>query len=175
MSPAALHWCKTGGNASSKANLKLLTPTTRKTLENEVTFANYLQKAGYSTAHHGKWHLELDPKEKGYDETDGPLGNGAVREFTSESHPTDIFEITSRATDFIKKSKEANKPFFIQMSYLALHAYRNASQKNIGSFEKIAARQDERDIKRAALTEDLDEGVGLLVSNLEKMGLLENT
>jgi len=157
-------------------NYKLQPPTSRRSLdEEEVTFASYLQRAGYVTAHYGKWHIGGGgPEKKGYDESDGDIGNEASGKY-KDRNPVDIVGMTERAKVFIDKAVEKKQPFFIQMSYLALHSPENASQKNMVKFSELYPDKRIRSVQRIALTADLDEGVGVLLDYLEKMKMVDNT
>jgi arylsulfatase A-like enzyme len=43
----------------------------------ETTIAEVLKRAGYATAHFGKWHVgRVSPAQHGLDESDGPTNNG---------------------------------------------------------------------------------------------------
>ena len=46
--------------------------------ENETSIPKMIKSANskYKTAHFGKWHQSLTPSDVGYDESDGPTGNG---------------------------------------------------------------------------------------------------
>lgn len=176
MSPAALHWCKIGPSRTASANTKLIPPVNRNSIEKEATFPQFLQKAGYATAHFGKWNIDGGgPENYGYDVSDGNLSNEASDKFSEPDNPTDIFGMTSRAVQFMEQQKKANKPFYIQLSYLALHSVYHASPKNISKFEKLGNYTRERDLQRRALTLDLDEGVGKLMQAIEELQLADNT
>lgn len=122
MSPAQLHWTKAAPTFGESAGYKLVAPTLRKSIRSEeTTIAELLRTAGYATAHYGKWHISGGgPERHGYDESDGDTGNGDAAPHKGDN-PVDIFGMGRRAAAFMEKSKKAGKPFFIQMSYHALH------------------------------------------------------
>jgi len=140
MSPASLNWTKAGKAATANNNFKLIPPSNVQVFGERATFAEYLQSAGYVTAHFGKWHLGVEPTEHGYDVSDGNIGNEASGKY-KDPNPTDIFGMTDRAVAFMKAQQKVEKPFFMQLSYLALHSPENASQKNIEKFEKLMESQ----------------------------------
>jgi len=113
-SPAQLHWTKA---APAVPGRKLTEPRLIKDLSrDERTIAELLQRAGYATAHYGKWHIAGGgPGAHGYDEHDGDTGNENAFKFT-DPNPVDIFEMADRAAKFMEKSQKANKPFYIQLS-----------------------------------------------------------
>ena len=104
MSPAALKWGR-AGSSIHHPSLKLLTPSTRKSLADEPVFPQFLKKVGYTCAHFGKWHLGVDPAQKGFDVSDGNIGNEASAKYSDPDNPVDIFGMTERATAFMKKAK----------------------------------------------------------------------
>jgi hypothetical protein len=98
----------------------------REITASEITIGELLQSVGYATAHFGKWHINGGgPASHGYDEGDGNIGNEYAHEF-SDPNPADIFGMAKRAVAFMERNKRANKPFFVQISWHALHAPQNA-------------------------------------------------
>ncbi|MDP4625401.1 MAG: sulfatase [Akkermansiaceae bacterium] len=176
MTCARLQWTKAAPVLTAADGYKLIPPVHRKAIrEDETTIAEVLKTAGYATAHYGKWHLSGGgPEQHGYDESDGDTGNEQSGRFKGYN-PVDIYGMGTRAAAFMEKSNEAGKPFFIQMSYNALHSPENASPESIAKFTALMPNSPERIIQRAALTYDLDAGVGKLLADLDALGLRENT
>ena len=175
MSPAALKWAKAGPPVKASGNYKLLPPESRKSLSGEVCFSSLLQEVGYATAHLGKWHIGGGgPEKNGYDLSDGDIGNEAAAKY-KDPNPVDIVGMTARAAKFMETNVMANKPFYLQLSYLALHKPENASKKNIAKYAKLFPSAKERVVQRMALTTDMDEGVGVLLAHLDRLGITKNT
>lgn len=90
-------------------------------------FAGELQKAGYQTAHIGKWHMGNDALPRpGYDYWACLPGQGrcidpVLYEYgqldTLEGYVTDI--LTEKAVNFIQKN--ADQPFFLYLGHKAMH------------------------------------------------------
>ena len=175
-SPAALHWTKAAKSISGSHNFKLLPPRNIKALsESETTIGEILQKAGYKTAHFGKWHINGGgPGKHGYDVHDGDIGNEYAFNY-KDPNPADIYGMAKRACNFMESAKKDGKPFFIQMSFHALHAPQNAMKDSIQKYEKLATKGNEKEIGRAALSENLDTGVGIVLKHLNKLGLDKKT
>lgn len=125
-SPAQLHWTKA---APPEAGHKLLEPRLIKSISaNEITVAELLHEAGYATAHYGKWHIRGGgPGPHGYDEHDGDTGNENAYQF-KDPNPVGIFGMVDRAAAFMEKNAKAKKPFYIRLSWNALHAAENTNQ-----------------------------------------------
>jgi arylsulfatase A-like enzyme len=87
----------------------------------------------------------------------------------------DIFGMGLRAVDFMKRSQAAQKPFFIQMSYNALHYPENATPALLEKYRKLVSGANDKEVGRAAIAEDLDRGVGELLAKVDAMGLSKNT
>jgi arylsulfatase A len=172
-SPAQLHWTKA---APPETGHKLIEPQLIKSIsKDETTFAELLHNAGYATAHYGKWHISgAGPGQHGYDEHDGDTGNENAFKFT-DPNPVDIFGMAERASAFMEKYAKAKKPFFIQLSWNALHASENANKATLAKYEKLPNVRNPKQVTVAAITEDLDTGVGRVMETIDRLGLSKNT
>lgn len=91
------------------------------------------------------------------------------------SPTADIFGMAKRAADFMAESQKAGKPFFIQLSWHALHAPENALQKTLAKYQGQGERGGGKKSSRAAIAEDLDTGVGMVLEALDELGLSDST
>lgn len=141
----------------------------------QTTVGEVLGESGYRTAHFGKWHISGGgPEENGYLASDGDVGNEAASQFV-DPNPVDIFGMAERAGEFIAESAAEGEPFFVQLSWLALHSPGNARPETIAEVRERVGRANSRTIERLALAEDLDEGVGQLLDLLDELELAEDT
>ena len=92
----------------------------------QQTFPKLLQKAGYSTAIIGKWHLISDPT--GFDHWEILPGQGSYYnpEFinkdgrhTEKGYVTEL--ITDKCLEWLKTIKDSGKPFMLMMHHKAPH------------------------------------------------------
>ena len=173
-SPAAMHWTKA---APAETGHKMIEPRNIKQLnQSEVTIGELLRDAGYATAHYRKWHIKGGgPAANGYDEGDGDIGNEYAHQY-GDPNPADIFGMARRATAFMEKNKKANKPFFIQMSWHALHAPQNALKTTLAKYaQKMGGSVEDKRVGSAAIAENLDTGVGMVIDAVDRLGLTDNT
>jgi hypothetical protein len=158
--PARLHWTKA---APPEAGHKLVEPRLIKQLaDEETTVGELLRSVGYATAHYGKWHIGGGgPGRHGCDEHDGDTGNEHAFQF-QDPNPVDIFGMAERAERFMRRNRDAGKPFFIQLSWNALHAADNALRATLSKYKRQAGVADnetaDKRVAVAAITEDLDTG-----------------
>lgn len=156
--------------------------------DNEVTLAEGLQRAGYSTGMAGKWHLGYKekkylPTNKGFDtwfglpysndykkpwvQTEEPLG--LYRNTEMVEHPVNQDSLTVRYTEeavnFIR-NQGSEKPFFFYLAYNMPHtpihttdAFRGKSSAGL----------------YGDVIETIDWSVGEVLKALEEQGLTENT
>ena len=170
-----------------------------KVFRRELTIPKILKKAdtSYVTAHFGKWDARYDdftPEEMGYDFSDGLTSNntgGGKKTLTKEgietpfimgeqwpkvyNDPKLIFSLTQRSNNFIEEQTQNNKPFFIQISHYAVHLAITYSQKNIDKYCKAEKGQKHFVPEFAAMTEDMDEGIGMILDKLSSLGIADNT
>ncbi|MEE2934731.1 MAG: sulfatase [Planctomycetota bacterium] len=173
-SSAAMHWTKA---APPERGHKMIEPRNIRAIPaSEITIGELLQSAGYATAHYGKWHIKGGgPAAHGYDEGDGDIGNEYAHEY-GDPNPADIAGMAQRAIVFMEKNKKANRPFFIQMSWHALHAPQNAMKATLAKYaQKMGRSVDEKRVGTAAIAENLDTGVGMVVDAIDRLGLADNT
>ena len=175
-SPAQLHWTKAAPSVTADHGYKMIGPTLKKSIAaSETTIAELLKELGYATAHYGKWHITGGgPGAHGYDESDGDTGNNDAAPH-KDPNPVDIFGMGERASAFMAKSAAAKKPFFIQLSYHALHYPENASAAATKKYQALYPRGNAKEIGRAAISDDLDRGVGLLMQQIDQLNLSDNT
>lgn len=124
----------------------------------EVTIAEILQKEGYATMISGKWHLgrepEFWPENQGFDVNSGghalgaptrnktangyfsPYGNPRLEDGPAGEYLTD--RQTDEAIRFIENNKDG--PFFIYLSYYAVHNPMQAKEEHITMFTDKAER-----------------------------------
>jgi len=140
-----------------------------------TTLGEVMQTAGYTTAHFGKW--SPGPPEAGlefYDTSDGAQGNGEGNN-NDPDNPKDIFGITERAIAFMEESVSKGKPFYMQLSHFAPHVGITALDATIEKWNGIEPGEVHTDPAYAAMHENLDTGIGMILDKLRELGVEENT
>lgn len=155
--------------------------------ETPITIPKILQtiNPNYRTAHFGKWGIDVDPSNLGYDESDGITGNkdGGFDfrnnkkqwQNTTSQDPKKIFSVTQRAVQFIEKQASTKTPFFLQVSHYAVHSDIMMRKETLGKYQSISKGTRHRHTGFAAMTEDLDSGLGILLEKVKEFGLDKNT
>ena len=165
----------------------------------ETTIGDALKKLGYYTGVIGKWHMgfpeQYQPNYRGFDYFYGflsgsrsyyplpastnatTLNNNRLRynkqaldETKMSFYTTDLF--TDKAIEFMDESKTQNKPFFLYLSYNAIHGPLNALDADILPYLGLT---DQVRRTTGGMTASFDKSVGKLLDYLERNGLRENT
>jgi arylsulfatase A len=142
--------------------------------------------ANYTAAHFGKWGIDVDPSVLGYDYSDGITGNkeGGFSYKSSKKiqwgntiteDPKKIFSTTQSAIDFIESQAKSKTPFFLQVSHYAVHSDIMAREETLEKYKNKAKGRYQKHEGFAAMTEDLDTGVGLLLDRVKDLGLEGDT
>lgn len=158
----------------------------------EVTLAEALKAAGYRTALFGKWHLgaheDHGPKKQGFDEHFG-IRNGFIDNynhyFLHRNGYHDLYEGTKevfaegeyfpdlmirRSLSFIEENRE--DPFFLYVPFNIPHYPEQALEE----FTKLYADSDEEELRSyGPILSSTDHYIGLVIEQVEKLGLLEDT
>lgn len=158
----------------------------------EITLAEALKQAGYTTGHFGKWHLGPKPhypQNNGFDVNVGGTQAGAPLSFfypqwkdnpPVTGKPGDYLtnRVTDEALSFIDKNRE--KPFFLHLSYYAVHTPIEAPKHVVYRYNKKAEKLKKGggttpNPTYAAMVDVLDSNVGRVMGRLKELGLDEKT
>ncbi|REJ69078.1 MAG: DUF4976 domain-containing protein [Planctomycetota bacterium] len=145
--------------------------------DEEITLAEWIKRhrPDYATAHFGKWHLAGGgPVKHGYDAGDPATGN-AFGNSPAEEDPKLIFSVTERATNWMGEQVAAGRPFFLQVSHYATHLpiqYLSTTHRQVAAREPGARHTN---VGFAAMSEDLDAGVGRVLERVRQLEIEDNT
>lgn len=179
----------------------------------EVTIAESLKGTGYATWHVGKWHLGREgffPEDQGFDvnimgshighpashffpygnSLDGkPAHNSAVplRPLVGAKGEYLADRQAEEAAALLKRAAQSDTPFFLHLSFYAVHAPLEARESDIERYRELRAANDKGGQPEgepgsrlprpvyAAMIESLDTAVGRVLDELRASGLERST
>ncbi|MGQ7871279.1 sulfatase-like hydrolase/transferase [Sunxiuqinia sp. sy24] len=160
----------------------------------ETTLARHFQQAEYTTALIGKWALGFEspnlPNEQGFDLFIGFLGDDIddyythlyqgknylrynENEIETPGHTTDLF--SNWSVSFIESQADSETPFFLYLSY---NTPGNLLQPKENFLQHVKDNHPGLSPERAryaALVEQMDAGVGRVITKLNETNQLKNT
>ncbi|MDA9857652.1 arylsulfatase [Rubripirellula sp.] len=145
-------------------------------LNHGATIAEVLGEAGYSTSMAGKWHLDKQPTDFGFQRYWGHL-SGATNFFTGDDTfrlDGEVWEvpaqlngrpfytthaITDFAIDFLEEATEGEKPFLLYAAFNAPHYPLQAPEKDVrkydgvydGGWDKLRVSRHQRQLESGLL------------------------
>lgn len=159
----------------------------------EETIAERLQKHGYSTLHVGKWHLGEEgqyPENQGFDVNIGGNDLGQPPSYFDPYQPvkpTEFYELNNfppRKTGEFLTDREGDEVvgyiqnqrgnFFIHWAPYAVHTP-IMGPPDLAEKYKGRIPENQRNPVYAALVENLDQNVGKVLVELDRLGLADKT
>ena len=161
-----------------------------------LTLPKALKQANpaYRCAHFGKWGEQMisTPEQAGYDTSDGMTGNmtggmpkslgvpsGNHNEgpphFIDNDDPKRTVTVTDSAIQFMRDQQKAGKPFYVQVSYYAVHLSVVTRQSLLRKYQQKGEPDRGYTQAWAAMMEELDTGVGRILDAIDEQGLADNT
>lgn len=159
---------------------------------NELTIAEVLKPAGYTTCHIGKWHLGYEPwfpDKQGFDIN---IGGGEIGQpptyfdpyYLNEQRPSiPAFSIrnegeylTDRESDEAVKflNEYGDRPFFLNMCHYAVHTPLQAKKEMVTKYER-KKKTNQTNAIYGAMIESVDKAVGRIIATLEELNLNHKT
>ena len=166
----------------------------------EVTIAEALRGAGYSTAFMGKWHLGTEtyyyPEHQGFDVNVAGRDYGApgsyfypfkgswsipttgkklYKETPLEGKEGDYLpdRLAEEAVKYIRSTRD--KPFFLMLSHYAVHTPLQAKKEMMERYAAIPEADQQGKPAYGAMVESVDESVGSVMQCLRDLKLDDNT
>ena len=153
------------------------------------TLSKLIKADGYATAHFGKWHLgpePYSPLEQGFDVDiphwpgPGPAGSFVApwkfkdfKENIPEEHIED--RMANEAVKWMR-SLDKDQPFYMNYWQFSVHAPFNAKEELVEYYRgKIDTTQAQRSSTYAAMVHSLDDAVGKLLDEIDRLGIADKT
>ncbi len=150
----------------------------------EITVAEALKSAGYTTGHFGKWHLgslrpdsSVNPGNSGFDDwlsapnffEVNPLLSDKGKAVRTTGEGSEV--IVKRALEFIRKAKQSDKPFLAVVWFGSPHA------PHVGTERDLVLYADQTKKQQHFLAEitAMDRAMGQLRAGLREQGVSDNT
>lgn len=179
--------------APGNPNQRVLNADSLTRLKTEYpTIADIMKRAGYATAHFGKWHLGhgagYEPKDRGFDldipQTPAAAGPGGgylapwrfVRDPKIMPKAGEHIDewMAGQAARFIQEHK--NRPFYLNFWLYSVHGPWNAKKDLIEKYRQTADRNaPQRNPLYAAMIKSMDEAVGKLLDALDAAQVSDHT
>ena len=162
----------------------------------EIMIPEALEGLGYASISIGKWHVGdeekyfptnqgFDVNIAGYEDGSPPTywgpyeidreWNSVIKNLSdrkSGEYLTD--RLTDEAIKFIRNNKQ--KPFFTYLSYYSVHTPLEAPDSLVKKYEaKLKEHPVQKSATYAAMIEKVDDNVGRLLDEVDKLGLTDNT
>jgi arylsulfatase A-like enzyme len=132
------------------------------------------------------------PEECGYDLSDGMTGNitGGMPKslgissgnhndgpphFIDNEDPKRTVSVTDSAIRFMRDQQKAGRPFYVQVSYYAVHLSVVTRQSLLEKYRRKGEPDRGYTQAWAGMMEELDSGVGRLLDELDQLNLADNT
>jgi arylsulfatase A-like enzyme len=161
---------------SSYEGLPLTPPMPEVFDPNNYTLPRIIKDANpnYVTGHLGKWHLDVPisttPQAVGYD-----FGGDVAPLPPDNVDPWGVFTLAGRANSFMQDRVNNNQPFFLQVSYKAVHDPIRSRDVIRQKYENLPPGALHKNPAYAAMTEDLDTSVGMVMDKIQELGIADNT
>ena len=162
----------------------------------KYTLAKAFRDNQYRTGHFGKWHLgmteEYWPENHGFDINVGgyfrgaphrnqnqgyngyfsPYGNPRLEDGPEGEYLTE--RLSGEVASFIKEHKD--EPFFVNFWFYNVHTPLQAREEKIKKYRDLAdPDNNHRNPVYAAMVEHTDDAVGVVINQLKKAGIYDNT
>jgi arylsulfatase A-like enzyme len=134
------------------------------------------------------------PEECGYDASDGMTGNmtggmpkslnpdipnaghnNTAPHYIDNEDPKRTPTVTAKAIDFMRTQVQEKKPFYVQVSYYAVHLSVVCRENTLSKYEQKGEPDRGYTQAWAAMLEELDAAVGRLLDELKDLGIDDNT
>ena len=174
---------------SGSGNKSIVCKSATRLRTDQPTLVKLIKSNGYATAHFGKWHLGAEPYsplQHGFD-VDVPHwpGPGPAGSFVApwkfpdfkENYPREHIEdrMADEAINWLRNIED-DQPFYMNYWQFSVHAPFNAKESLVKYYR---TKTDLTDLQHsptyAAMVHSLDQAVGRLLDEIDRLGKADNT
>jgi uncharacterized sulfatase len=143
--------------------------------EGIVTYADILNREGYTCGLVGKWHAGRTPQNHGFCTIVTRVHDQKLRLYAESNPHHQVGPITANAIEFIRENKD--NPFLLCVSHHMVHAPLQAREEVFEKYERKLRSTGMTEVhpSYAAMAEIGDESLGMLLNELTTFGLDQNT
>jgi uncharacterized sulfatase len=155
---------------------KMKSPPKRDKLEDGIrSYANVLNDVGYVCGMIGKTHFGRSPVAHGFTRIDDRIYDPELKRYAEENDHQELGVITANSIEFLRENKD--RPFLLCVSHHMVHAPLSAREELTDKYHRKLRKTGVLDIHPtyAAMVEMTDQSLGLILDELESLGLSENT
>ncbi|MEN8966249.1 MAG: sulfatase [Polaribacter sp.] len=171
------------------ANKAIILESVTRLDNSKPTLVKQFKKAGYQTAHFGKWHLgtaPYSPLQHGFDvdiphfNGPGPAGSFVApwkyKNFKPKYAKEHIEDrMADEAVTWLRKI-DKTKPFFMNYWQFSVHAPFDAKETLKKYYRtKVDLSDVQHSATYAAMVHSMDQAIGRLLDELDRLGLSKNT
>ncbi|MFZ5431520.1 MAG: sulfatase [Bacteroidota bacterium] len=167
----------------SRDRMLIPIPNTSRLAESHLTMAEALKDAGYITCSAGKWHLDDNPLNHGFDVNIGGCHAGNPGSYYPPytmvplKAPSDDYYLTNlimdKTLEFLESTSD--RPFFLYYAPYAVHTPIQPVRELLPKYAVKPGWNGQENRDYATMIENLDIQVGRLADFLEATGIMENT
>ena len=139
------------------------------------------QKPEYISTHFGKWGIvKSQPTQIGYAHgeyqgNDSGSMDPKTRKRLPPDNPKRTPEITQKGLNFLDERAQDKRPFFLYLSYFAVHTPIQATPETIAKYQAKRPGIKHNQVDYAAMTEEVDRSLAQIRAKLRELGMDKNT
>jgi arylsulfatase A-like enzyme len=163
-------------NLAPRPFARMTPPPNRTELpDGAPTVAEILAPAGRACGSFGKWHVGRTPQEEGFVVPPRPAADPALDAWAAARPHKKTGPIAADAVRFLRANRD--RPFLLMVNFHAVHAPMEASERLVAKYRAKAVSDGVAGIDPvyAAMTEEADEAMGLVLDELAALGLADRT
>ncbi|MFI3332597.1 MAG: sulfatase [Rikenellaceae bacterium] len=155
---------------------KLQSPQFNEELPEEIeTYADILTDAGYDCGIFGKWHAGRTPEAEGFGGCDIEITDPELKAYAKKYNFQQAGKITAQSIEFMRKNQD--KPFMLCVSHFLVHAPLSAPKQLTDYYSQKIRKTGITSFhpEYLSMIDMVDNSVGMILSELQELGLDENT